>query len=178
MTEDDLRAIERSLSIELPSAYRAAMLSFPVPAFALSSDTELWDDASAVVTFNQELRNGQSGDPWPAHMFALGHAGDGSPSAIDLNSPDAAVWWVDRCGLSNDESYESHASFDVWLTEYVEHTRHDAEANCIDPDGTPAEREAVEAEFAGTGCWDLLKIIGAVIVAAILYVVVRVWTGW
>jgi hypothetical protein len=175
MTEDDLQRVETTLAIKLPASYRAAMIAFPGPAFAGNTDTEIWDDADAVIAFNAELRRGASGGvkPWPHHMFAMGHAGDGSPSAIDLRSPDAAVWWVEKCHLDGVGTAQSHSSFNEWLTGYVSDLRHDSEV--FDPDGTPAARQAALAADARHGCLGLVYMIVALVVLSALIVIVARW---
>jgi hypothetical protein len=157
MTEEDLDRIEQALDIALPDAYRAALLNFPIVAWRGNTETELWDDADAIIELNRELRAGAPGGvpPWPAHMFALGHSGDGSPSALDLSTPGAPRWWVDRSGLANVGSGQTHASFEEWLPEYLEDLRHDLLMEGLDPNSTPREREAAmeKNDQAGAGCF-------------------------
>jgi len=177
MTEDDLRRIETTLDIRPPDSYRSAMLAFPVPALVGNRDHTIWDDADAIIEFNQELRSGTSGavEPWPPHMFALGHVYDASACAIDLRSPDGAVWWVDHCHLTGAGSFEEHASFDGWLTNCVADLRHDCEADGIDPDGTPESREAVEEINARSGCRGFVYLVVALVLIAALIVVTATW---
>jgi hypothetical protein len=153
------------------------MIAFPVPALAGNTDTEIWDDADALIEFNEELRRGALGivKPWPHHMFAMGHGGDGSPAAIDLRSAGAAVWWVDRCHLDGVGSGQTHSSFDEWLAGYVADLRHDCEADGIDPDGTPAAREAAMDAYAREGCLGLIYIVVALAAIVVLIAIVAIW---
>ena len=58
MTEADLDRIERELDIRLPAPYRNFMAAFPLSACAGNAETELWDDADALIEVNRELRAG------------------------------------------------------------------------------------------------------------------------
>ena len=149
MTADDLRRIEAALQIQLPEAYRRRMLSYPVPAAAGNSDLGVWDDAERLIQFNLELRQGAPGGvkPWPSHFFALGHAGDGCPHALDLRDGDA-VWWVDHGHLDNPGSQREADSFAPWADEYFSTLRDEMAGEGVDPDGSPAQRAAAEAKGA------------------------------
>lgn len=173
MNGEELAHLERDLGIALPREYKEAVLSFPVPACRGNSDTELWDDVNAILELNRELRAGASGGvpPWPEHMFALGHGGDGSPTALDLRDPRAPVWWVEKCWLESPGSGPIGKSFSEWLQQYIEDLRSDLESDGIDPDGTPDERVEVEAANAKQGCTCLLIAIGIVLVVVVLFFV-------
>lgn len=161
MTERDLSRIEAELHLTLPPSYRAAMLRFPVQAFVGNVDTDLWDDAEALIRFNKELRTGAPGgvQPWPSHMFALGHRGDGCPAAIDLREADAPVWWVDRGHLDSSGSGKTHGSFTAWFETYTRDLRDDSLADGVDPEGSPADRGRAEAANARGGCVALIVVV-------------------
>jgi hypothetical protein len=142
MTESDLKSIESKLSIQLPEVYRQRMLDFPVRACGGNSDTDLWDEAAAIVRYNQELRSARA---WPAHMFAIGGR-DGCPVAIDLRKSEAPVWWVEAESFKTVGTGQTHASFTSWTTDYVKDMRHDLEADGLDPDSSPAEKKQTEDE--------------------------------
>lgn len=169
MIEADLARIEAALDVELPESYRSTMLRFPIPACAGNADTELWDDADTLIAYNRELRDGAPGgvEPWPPHMFALGHGGDGCPMAIDLRQPEAPVWWVDHCHLDGRGSGQAHDSFLEFVERYVEDLRSDFLGDGIDPDGTPEEREAFYAREAREGCFCWLWVLALAVVAVL-----------
>ena len=110
-------------------------------------------------------------------MFATGHAGDGSPAAIDLRSADAAVWWVEKCHLDAAGSGQTHSSFADWLAKYVADLRQDCELDGIDPDGTPASREDAQDPSTRQGCLYLVFLVAALVAVAALIVVLARWLG-
>jgi len=133
MTKAELDRIESELRIVLPRSYRALMSAFPIPAQAGNCDTDLWDDAGALIERNQELRGRKHG-PWPADFFFIGDPVSSSGNAVDLRDPAAAVWWVDHCDLSARSSGAIAPSFDVWASRYVADARADLKLDGIDPD--------------------------------------------
>jgi hypothetical protein len=168
----DLDRIEAELSIRLPDAYRDTMLEFPIAACVGNSDTDLWDDAAALIRFNLELRRGAPGGvpPWPPHLFALGHGGDGSPYALDLRDPSLPVWWVDHGAVASPGSGPVGSGFADWFRRYVDDVVHDLEADGIDPRGTPKERDLAEARNARQSCvafLAFLAVVGAVLLAVV-----------
>ncbi len=177
MTEPDLQLIEKELRIELPLSYRERMLNFPLRACSGNSDTELWDDPAEIVKFNRELRAGAPGgvEPWPVHMFATGHGGDGCPVAIDLRRPEAPVWWVDHCHLTNKGSGQTHATFTSWVDEYLAGLRQDLEGDGIDPDGTPEALHTIRDADVRHSAWALVLVI---VIAALLIVGIQIWRTW
>jgi hypothetical protein len=167
VTADDLSRIEQALKIQLPESYRGAMVPFPVPAAAGNSDFGLWDDAGRLIALNQELRRGAPGGvkPWPPHFFALGHAGDGCPYALDLSQGDA-VWWVDHGYLDNPSSGKEADAFGPWAADYFRTLRDEIAGEGIDPDGTPQARATAERK----GAWQsaLGCLLAAVVIVALL----------
>ena len=173
MTADDLQRIEELLSIRLPQSYRSRMAPFPIPAAAGNADLGVWDSADRLIEFNLELRRGAPGGvkPWPVHFFAIGHAGDGCPRALDLSAGDA-VWWVDHCHLDSPSSQREADSFSLWADDYFATLRQEMAGEEVDPDGTPEQRAAAEAKGAreGTlGCLIAVVIVGAVVLALIWF---------
>jgi hypothetical protein len=163
MTADDIARIESVLDIRLPESYRAAVVPYPVPATAGTTDFGLWDDAERLIALNQELRRGAPGGvkPWPAHFFALGHGGDGCPYALDLSHGDA-VWWVDHSHLDNPATSKEADTFGPWAAAYFKALREDLAGDGIDPDGTPQARAAEEAR----GAWQ--SALGCLLAAVVL----------
>ncbi|MBS1120261.1 MAG: hypothetical protein H6Q90_2489 [Deltaproteobacteria bacterium] len=133
MTKADLDRIESELRIVLPRSYRELMSSFPVPAHAGNCDTDLWDDATALIEYNQDLRRRKRG-PWTADFFFIGDPVSSSGNALDLRDSEAAVWWVDHCDLSANSSGAIAPSFEVWASKYVADVREDLKRDGIDPD--------------------------------------------
>ena len=163
MTSEGLRRIEEALSIQLPESYRARMRRFPVPAAMGNSDLGVWDSVDRLIEFNLELRRGAPGGvkPWPSHFYAIGHAGDGCPHALDLRAGDA-VWWVDHCHLDNPGSHKEAESFSSWADNYFVTLREEMAGEGVDADASPARRGAAEAK----GAWQ--SEIGCLLVAAIV----------
>ena len=175
MTADDLARIEEALGISLPASYKAAVSPFPVPAAAGNRDLAVWDNPEQLIAFNRELRQGGSGGvkPWPAHFYAMGHPGDGSPFALDLSAGDA-VWWADHCHLDNPGTSKEAEAFGPWAAEYFRVLREEMAGEEVDPDGTPQQREAAEAKGARQGLWGCL-LFGAVLT---VIVVGLKWLFW
>jgi hypothetical protein len=171
VTRDDIHRIEESLQIRLPESYRDRMSRFPVPAAAGNSDLGVWDSADRLIAFNLQLRRGAPGGgaPWPARFFAIGHAGDGCPHALDLDDGDA-VWWIDHGHLDNPASSKEADSFAGWADTYFATLREEMAGEGVDPDGSPAQRAAAEAKSAregGIGC-----LVAAAVVAALVFALV------
>ena len=175
MRDTDLQRIEDEMAISLPEAYKKAMRNFPVRAYEGNADTALWNDPSAIIEFNIELRREVSGSaPWPDHMLAIGQAGDRCPYAIDLREPTAPVWWVDKCDLNSAGSGPTHRRFTDWVNEYVANTRAYLIGDGFDPDETAAQRIVNEERNARNGCriflaWMALCVMGVVLMYAMLY---------
>jgi hypothetical protein len=167
VTSEDLRRIEAALSIQLPESYRSRMTSFPVPAAAGNSDLGVWDSVDRLIEFNVELRRGAPGGvkPWPPHFYAIGHAGDGCPHALDLRAGDA-VWWVDHCHLDNPGSCKQVESFASWADGYFATLREEMAGEGVDPDASPARRATAEAKGAresALSCLVVAAIVGTVV---------------
>lgn len=145
------------------------MVAFPVAAAVGNADLGVWDSADRLIEFNLEMRRGAPGGvkAWPPHVFAIGHAGDGCPHALDLRTGDA-VWWVDHGHLENPSSQKEADSFSLWADDYFATLRQEMAGEGIDPDGSPDQRAAAEAKNAREGA------LGCLIVAAILGAVLAV----
>jgi len=166
MTDEDIRRLQETLGITLPASYRTRMAAFPVPAAAGNTDLGVWDSADRLLQCR--ARRGAPGGvkPWPARFFAIGHAGDGCPHALDLEAGDA-VWWIDHCHLDNPGSHKETDSFSARADDYFAMLREEMTGEGVDPNGTPAERAAKEAKGAresAAGC-----VLAAVVVAAIVF---------
>ncbi len=170
MTNQDIQRIETALGIQLPESYRSRMTSFPIAAAAGNRDLGVWDDAFRLIEFNLELRRGAPGGvkPWPAHFFAIGHAGDGCPHALDLSAGDA-VWWVDHCHLDNAGSCKQSDSFVSWADDYFATLRDEMAGEGVDPDASPALRAAAEANGARQGA--VACLVAVALVAAVVALV-------
>jgi hypothetical protein len=133
MTEEDLRYIEKELSIALPAAYCKMMLDYPIPALRGNEDTDVWDNAIRLVEENKDLRQRFG---WPTHLFALGYGAACEHFAIDLRHPDAPVWWIDHWSPENSGSRKEAESFVAWSQNYFERVCDGMEC---DPNSTPTE---------------------------------------
>ena len=133
MTEHDIESIETALAVRLPREYRAAVCPFPVRAFIGNADSQLWDNASKLIELNLEL---QRDGKWPKHFFAIGAMDDGTTSAIDLNSPELAVWWIDRDYDALGTGPEAN-DFVEWATEFVRQLRSGEFMDGFDPENDP-----------------------------------------
>ena len=145
MTDRDLDFVEGELGVTLPAAYRRTLSEFPVRACAGNSDTELWDDASALVSRNRALRAGEGGvAPWQRHQYFIG-GGAGWSNAIDLRKPNAPVWLVEADDWQHADTGIDYEAFEEWAAAYVADQRQALVAEGVNPAGTPAERIAAQA---------------------------------
>jgi hypothetical protein len=168
MLAEDIARIEVALGIRLPDSYKSVMEAFPVPAFRGTSEVAVWDDPDRLIAYNRELRAGAPGGvkPWPPRFFALGHAGDGCPFALDLDVGDA-VWWIDHSHIDNKNSTKEADSFVSWAADYFATLRREMEGEGVNPDGSPADRAAAEARSereTAVGC-----LIASVVVVALVF---------
>jgi hypothetical protein len=165
--------MEKALGIRLPAAYRDLVVPFPIPAFGGNTDTELWDDAEALIELNRELRAGRQTTPWPEHMFAIGRDGGGSASAIDLRDQLGPVWWADRCHLDAVGSAIESPSLATWAEQHLAELRVELEEKGISEAATPSTRDKADAECARAGCVFTLALagVGALLVFAAWLVV-------
>ena len=136
MSPDDFEKIESALSVQLPAAYKQLLAPFPVRYFTGNADTDVWDDASALIERNLELRS-EGSRPWPKHWLFIGDPQSGCANAINLHDPAAPVSWVDQCDLSTVEG-ELGEPFELWLSRWQAEIRADLIADEIDPEGEPA----------------------------------------
>ena len=164
VSPEDVGRIAEALGVALPESYRRAVVPYPVRAGAGNRDLGIWDDADFVIARNAALRRGAGGQPWPAHMLAIGDTGDGCLNALDLRAGDA-VWWVDHGHLDAEGTYVAAEALAPWAAEYFASLRADWAGDLIDPDGTPAERARAESKHAkdsAVGC-----VVAAMAVAAV-----------
>ena len=160
--------MEAELGISLPAAYKRVVTAFPIPAWAGNAETDVWDNAKRLIELNRELRAGSGVKPWPPTMFALGRDQGGCTHALDLASGE--VWWADRCHLDAPGSYRLSVTLEAWLEQSLRDLRSDLEADAIDPDGTPDERQLRERDDPwSAGCIiTLLVVLGLVVLMRIL----------
>jgi hypothetical protein len=166
LTVDDLSRVESALAIRLPDVYRDLVVPFPIPVYAGNTDTELWDDADALIALNRELRTGYGNTaPWPEHLFAMGRDGSGCASAIDLNDPMAPVWWADRCHLDAVGTAPESPSLATWAEQHLADLRVEIEEKAVSEAGPTSARDKADAEGARAEGLFLLALVG---VAALL----------
>jgi hypothetical protein len=169
MQASEIDRIERELEIKLPDAYRKALLSYPIPAYAGNSETMFWDDAGRLIALNLELRNGRSPvDPWPVRFYALGQDDGGCSDALDLDDPEYGVFWFDRQHVDVEASSRSPEKIESWLMRQVKDYTSDLIDAGVDPDQSPEQRERIERENVGKGCSTLM--IATIILAMVLLI--------
>ena len=82
MTPLDLRSIEASLGVVLPSAYKEFMAT---PQS--SANTSFWDDADEIIKQTKAQRKGFGGaPPWPADLVVIGDEEDACLYALDCRT--------------------------------------------------------------------------------------------
>ena len=173
MQPSDIARIERELEIELPEAYKQALASYPIAAYAGNSETMFWDDAGQLIALNQELRKGRPPvDPWPVRFYALGRDHGGCSDALDLDDPEHGVFWFDRQHVDATTDSRSPEKFEVWLMRQVKDYTSDLIDAGVDPDKSPEQREQIEKESVGKGCSSLMIVI--VILAIVLLIGVAI----
>lgn len=170
MTETELAQIESELGIVLPSEYRQFMLPFPIPAFAGNTESELWDDANALIELNLELRKGESlTRPWPTHTFAIGRDDGGSVSAFDLRTSGSTVYWADRGHLEDEGNRGSGELFKEWVSEVIESLNVRLVEYGVSPDSSPKERQQIEATTNAAHSRAFGRFLGCMIVVAAIF---------
>ena len=171
MTRDDITRIEFELGIELPEQYRQAVVPYPVPALRGNTEWMFWNDPNELIALNKRMREGERfREAWPPRFFALGEDGGGCSDAIDLEDPEYGVFWFDRQHINVSNSDRSDEKIDAWVKRQISDSKHDLEADGIDPQGTPEETRAIREENSKGGFIPLLivAIVGGVIVSAII----------
>jgi hypothetical protein len=169
MQPTDIARIERELEIQLPEAYKKALASYPLAAYAGNSETMFWDDADRLIALNQELRRGRSPvAPWPVRFYALGQDHGGCSDALDLDDPEHGVFWFDRQHVDATTSSISPEKIEAWLLRQVKDYTSDLIDAGVDPDQSPEQREQIEKESVGKGCSSLMIVV--VILAIVLFV--------
>jgi hypothetical protein len=84
MKSPDFAAIEQSLGVKLPDAYRSLMCGADAPRLA---DAGLFDDAALIVERTKEHREGYGGAPaWPTHLVYVGDQEDACPYVLDVHT--------------------------------------------------------------------------------------------
>jgi hypothetical protein len=175
VTNDDLARIEQALGIRLPAGYRRIMAAYPIAAAAGNTDLDVWDDADRLIEYNKRLRGGAH--PWPDSLFAIGHAGDGSPRALDLRTDEGAVWWMDHANVDSPTSEKESDSFESWAADYFAALREEMSGEEVDPDASPSRRaevEEVNMRGATIGC--VVAPLAIVVVILLIKWLVMRWT--
>jgi hypothetical protein len=167
MTLDDIALIENELKIVLPPGYIAAVTPFPIPALVGNTDTNMWDNAEALIKFNRELREKSNyRTAWPSHLYAMGRDHGGCQDAIDLSDPSFPVYWVDREQWEDALKSKPVEKFDRWILNQLKETLSDFYHNGEDPDAIPEQlqknRDKINKSDFVSCLWGLL-IIGALI---------------
>src|SRR4051812_38155835 len=84
MKPSDIAAIEESLSVKLPEAYRLLMCGSDAPRF---DSAGLFDEVALIVDRTKEQRQGYGGAPrWPHHLVYIGDQEDACPYALDTQT--------------------------------------------------------------------------------------------
>jgi hypothetical protein len=161
MTEADLDTIESELSLQLPEAYRKAVCPFPVRAYIGNDDTDFWDDPKKIIELNRRVHEKER---WPANLFAVGCDPGGAMSAINLSSPDAEVWWVDR-DIRAPGTYATGQSFRDWAAELLESMRSGEYRDGFDPENDPPGTREQNEPIKGV---HVLGCIGVIVVVAVV----------
>lgn len=118
MSDDDFSRIEDRLGLRLPEAYRRCLAPIPIPHERGNANSQVWDDAGALIALNQS-RRAEVAD-WPPWLFVIGQAeGDPCGYAIDIRIPDAPVWWLEQMRLGR-HSGPGRESFEDWFARWVE----------------------------------------------------------
>jgi hypothetical protein len=91
--------MEQKLQVQLPTAYAAAVVPYPWPELANSTEYSLWDDAALNVERTFEYRAGYGGaPPWPLHYVHIGDDDDACPYA--LHCSDGTIIKTDHGNLT------------------------------------------------------------------------------
>src|SRR4030095_5922549 len=99
MTNDDHSMMEQRLQVQLPAAYKAAVVPYPWPELANSTHYSLWDDAALNVKRTLEYRAGYGRAPaWPLQCVHIGDDDDACPYA--LNCSDGTIIKTDHGNLT------------------------------------------------------------------------------
>lgn len=135
MSPRDVHKIEGTLGIRLPEMYKQRMTPFPVRYLAGNCSDELWDDPTAIIERNLELRADKR-LAWPNHWLFIGDPSTGSANAMYLLDADARVTWIDHCDLGGIDARLGEP-FEQWLSNWIAESRKNLELDGIDPDSEP-----------------------------------------
>lgn len=128
MTEVGLSRIEDALGVRLPDVYRRRVDPFPIPREGGNTNTQVWDNAGALIALNQRLRAEVEG--WPPWQFVIGQSvGDPCGYAIDTRDPECPVWWLEQLRLGTD-SGPSQGPFDAWFSRWITDTSEEPDGSC------------------------------------------------
>jgi hypothetical protein len=173
MQASDITRIEHELEIQLPEAYKKALASYPIAAYAGNSETMFWDDAEGLIALNLELRRGRSPvAPWPARFYALGQDHGGCSDALDLDDPEHGVFWLDRQHVDATTASKSPEKIEAWLMRQVKDYTSDLIDAGVDPDQSPEHRELIEKESVGKGCSSLMIVIVILVVVLLIGILI------
>lgn len=159
MTDADIDLIERELAITLPAAYRQAVVPFRIPALAGNTEERLWDDAHALIRLNREMRTGSKWcPPWPEYYYAIGDPHGDELHALDLRTPEGAVWELDHGNVDSADSFQSHERFSDWVEEFYQEQLDSLMEDGIAPEASPEELDKARRTNANKSCLGCLAI--------------------
>jgi len=125
MNIEDINRIETELNIKLPDIYKLKLTTIDykeIEDFKNNQDCYIWDDPSAIIKRNKEIRSNQGiykDCDWPNNLFFIGDPLNCSAYAIELDSDKTNVHWVDHYKFDKDNPNIESQPFDVWFDEYI-----------------------------------------------------------
>lgn len=134
MIESDVKRIEDALHLSLPSDYRHLLLHYPVRFSAGTTQQPLWDDASALISRNRELRAerkslGVQYQPLPDHYFLIGEDGGGWQFLVDLRKESSLVYIMEFERVDQISPATSHdgqpQTINDWLHSHLLELKHE-----------------------------------------------------
>lgn len=172
MTEADVDRIETELGTTLPADYRQILLHFPVRFEAGTTDGFLWDDATALIERNQELRSTRN--PWgvelkplPEQYFFIGDDKAGWQYLIDTTSEPSMVYTMEYESIERISpilnAEEEHQSLSQWFHRYLEDYR---------DDGVDITAKQFPQSERSLGC--LLALLGFCFFIALVFVLLTI----
>lgn len=152
MTNSDLEEIERKLALTLPGYYKAAVLQFPFPAYAGTSQFSLSDDPAFVIRGTIRAREFSRADDSP--FLVIGDDQDGQPYFLDLRTSR-----VVKARFFNDsQAIEQFAGFEEFLQDLRRDYSGIANSN--------VERE-FEIKYGALIGWGIFALIVGVLVCVL-----------
>lgn len=131
VTAGALKKLEREFGVSLPKDYVAFLSNYPVDLDEVNedagnveaaSDLYILNSADRLQSFNEEVRDPEMtfpDDPWPKHLFVIGHDGCGNYYAIDTTKEKGAIWLFDGDDLEFQHVSADIAEFDAYVRELM-----------------------------------------------------------